>query len=59
MKLQCTKYDFRKLMIACNESTSCFSCAFRHYCIEENKDKGELIADIVEVVPVDVEVQHE
>lgn len=50
MKLQCTKGDFRKLIIACNESTSCFSCAFQDYCVNDNYDKGELIADIAEIV---------
>ena len=55
MKLQCTKYDLRKMIIACNESTSCFSCALHNYCAESNKDKGELIADIAEIVPSEEE----
>ena len=56
MKFQMTKEDFRKLIISCNESTSCFSCAFNKYCVELNKDKGELIAEIAEIVP-DAEVE--
>lgn len=55
MKLECTKHDFASMVIACNESGSCHSCAFRDYCRDLNKDKGEFIADIVEIVP-DTEV---
>ena len=50
MKLECTKHDFASMVIACNESGSCHSCAFRDYCRDLNKDKGEFIADIVEIV---------
>lgn len=50
MKLQCTKHDLRKMIIACNESTSCYSCALHSYCTEMDGDKGEFIADIAEIV---------
>jgi positive regulator of sigma E activity len=56
MKLQLTKNDFRKMIIACNESTSCFSCAFRNFCTEADVDKGEFIANIAEIMP-DAEVE--
>ena len=56
MKLQLTKNDFRKMIIACNESTSCFSCAFRNFCTEADVDKGEFIASIAEIMP-DAEVE--
>lgn len=58
MKLQCNKYDFTSMVIACNESTSCFSCVFRDYCRDLNKDKGEFIADIAEIVEGG-EVEHD
>lgn len=51
MKIQCTKHDFRKMIIACNESQSCFSCAFKQYCTEADVEKGEFIANIAEIVP--------
>ena len=50
MKLECTKQEFRKMIVACNESTSCFSCAFRNFCTEADVDKGEFIANIAEIV---------
>lgn len=49
MKLQCTKREFKDMIIACNESASCLNCALRNYCGE--KEKGELIADVAEIVP--------
>ena len=58
MKLQMTKSDFRKMIIACNESASCFSCAFRNFCTEADVDKGEFIAEIAEIAP-EAEVQHD
>ena len=47
MIIQCNKQEFRKMIIACNESTSCFSCALRDFCTElPNHGKGEFIADV-------------
>lgn len=49
IEIKCDRYDFKNMIIACNESTSCFSCIFHKFCVEENLDKGEFIADIVDI----------
>ena len=51
MKLECTKQEFRKMIIACNQSVSCMNCMFTKFCSEVDMDKGEFIASIVEIVP--------
>ena len=49
MKIECTKREFANMIIACNESQSCYGCALKKVC--GDKEKGELIGDIVEIVP--------
>ena len=58
MKLECTKNEFVKLIIACKESTSCYNCALQEICTLVDKDKGIFIAEIAEIVP-DKEEKHE
>ena len=46
MIIQCNKQEFRKMIIACNESSNCYECVLRSFCTElPNHEKGEFVAD--------------
>lgn len=51
MIIQCNKQEFRKMIVSCNESSSCMNCALHGLCDElPNLEKGEFIADCVQMM---------
>lgn len=45
MKIYCTKQEFRKLIVDCEESKACPNCALYNIC-DSQLVKGEFIANI-------------
>lgn len=56
MIIKCTKQEFKNMIVSCQESSSCFCCALKEFCLDENihaneKHKGDLLPIIVDIVP--------
>ena len=50
MKIYCTKHEFKKLIVNCYESTSCFNCVLQNICENNEADKCEVLINIVELI---------
>ena len=50
MKIYCTKHEFKKLIVNCNESTYCYCCVLGNICENNEADKCEVLINIVELI---------
>ncbi len=55
MIIKCTKMEFAKMLLRCDQSTSCTDCILNNICSETDKDGIEVLVEITELVKEDEE----